>query len=189
MLKAMQVCCKNKSFSRCVCTTWSFHHSPSDTYSFLVICSKCSSPLLQADTHTQHSDHNSRLNQIMILQRLCNQDHSVQVCPKHTMHFMKALLIHPSVLVGHGSQPCAWVLHLSSRSMCMLLQGLRWSSFPVDSHQFPKLRLKFRQNLISLAGGMTRLPITDPKARPSHNSPVHMLLLPLLIDCACHCFL
>lgn len=33
----------------------------------------------------------------------------------------------------------------------------------MHSHQFPKLRLKFKQNLISLAGGMTRLPVTDPK--------------------------
>ncbi len=48
------------------------------------------------------------------------------------------------------------------------LQGMRWSSFPVDSHQFPKLRLKFKQNLISLAGGMTRLPVTDPKVRATH---------------------
>ncbi len=48
------------------------------------------------------------------------------------------------------------------------LQGMRWSSFPVDSHQFPKLRLKFKQNLISLAGGMTRLPVTDPKVRTAH---------------------
>ena len=55
------------------------------------------------------------------------------------------------------------------------LQGLGWSSFPVDSHQFPKLRLKFKQNLISLAGGMTRLPVTDPKAGPYQPSP-HMLL-------------
>ena len=48
------------------------------------------------------------------------------------------------------------------------LQGLKWSSFPVDNHQFPKLRLKFKQNLISLAGGMTRLPVTDAKVRIAH---------------------
>ena len=51
----------------------------------------------------------------------------------------------------------------SKAAVCV--QGLRWSSFPVDSHQFPKLRLKFKQNLISLAGGMTRLPVTDAKVR------------------------
>ena len=49
----------------------------------------------------------------------------------------------------------------SKAAVCV--QGLKWSSFPVDGHQFPKLRLKFKQNLISLAGGMTRLPITDAK--------------------------
>ena len=48
------------------------------------------------------------------------------------------------------------------------MQDMRWSSFPVDSHHFPKLRLKFKQNLISLAGGMTRLPVTDPKVRTAH---------------------
>lgn len=52
-----------------------------------------------------------------------------------------------------------------------LFKGLRWSSFPVDSHQFPKLRLKFKQNLISLAGGMTRLPVTNPKARATPLAP------------------
>ncbi|DBA74585.1 TPA: hypothetical protein ACH3X2_009457 [Trebouxia sp. C0005] len=52
-----------------------------------------------------------------------------------------------------------------------LFKGMRWSSFPVDSHQFPKLRLKFKQNLISLAGGMTRLPVTDPKARAIPLAP------------------
>ncbi|KAL3137311.1 hypothetical protein ABBQ32_006851 [Trebouxia sp. C0010 RCD-2024] len=50
-------------------------------------------------------------------------------------------------------------------------KGLRWSSFPVHSHQFPKLRLKFKQNLISLAGGMTRLPVTDPTARAASLAP------------------
>ena len=43
------------------------------------------------------------------------------------------------------------------------LQGLQWSSDPVDSHQFPKLRLKFKPNLVQLSGGMTSLPITDPQ--------------------------
>ena len=48
------------------------------------------------------------------------------------------------------------------------LQGMRWSSFPVDSPQFPNLSLKFKQTLIPLAGGMTRLPVTDPKVRTAH---------------------
>ena len=43
------------------------------------------------------------------------------------------------------------------------LQGLRWNSEPVDSHQFPKLRLKFKPNLVQLSGGMASLPITDPQ--------------------------
>eukprot|EP00891_Asterochloris_glomerata_P000295 jgi/Astpho2/295/e_gw1.00010.86.1_t len=42
-------------------------------------------------------------------------------------------------------------------------QGLRWNSEAVDSHQFPKLRLKFKPNLVQLSGGMTSLPITDPE--------------------------
>ena len=42
-------------------------------------------------------------------------------------------------------------------------QGLRWSTQDVEGHQFPKLRLKFRPNLVSLAGGMTALPVTDPQ--------------------------
>lgn len=67
------------------------------------------------------------------------------------------------------------------------MQGLRWSSFPVDAHQFPKLRLKFKQNLISLAGGMTRLPVTDPKVSsftPFHavRSDTHCLLSIDVID-------
>ena len=48
----------------------------------------------------------------------------------------------------------------------------------MDSHQFPKLRLKFKQNLISLAGGMTRLPVTDAKVRPEYllqQSAVYVL--------------
>jgi len=52
-------------------------------------------------------------------------------------------------------------LHSSGRPA----QGLRWSSQPVDWHQFPRLRLKFRPNLVSLAGGMTGLPVTDPEVR------------------------
>ena len=44
-------------------------------------------------------------------------------------------------------------------------QGLRWSTQDADGHQFPKLRLQFKPNLVSLAGGMTSLPVTDPQAR------------------------
>jgi hypothetical protein len=40
-------------------------------------------------------------------------------------------------------------------------QGLRFSLWPASTHMFPKLRLKYKPNLISLAGGMTSLPITE----------------------------
>jgi hypothetical protein len=36
---------------------------------------------------------------------------------------------------------------------------------------FPKLRLKYRPNLISLAGGMQHLPITDPAMRARKVAP------------------
>jgi hypothetical protein len=44
-------------------------------------------------------------------------------------------------------------------------------------HQYPRLRLKYRPNLISLAGGMQALPITDPSARaiPTQVSAVPLL--------------
>lgn len=33
-------------------------------------------------------------------------------------------------------------------------QGLFYTVWPVEDHMYPKLRLKYRPNLISLAGGM-----------------------------------
>jgi hypothetical protein len=39
-------------------------------------------------------------------------------------------------------------------------KGLTWREYPVPKHMFPKLRLKFRPNLISLQGGMEDLPVT-----------------------------
>jgi rhodanese-related sulfurtransferase len=44
-------------------------------------------------------------------------------------------------------------------------QGLRYSVDAVDEHMFPKLRLKYRPNLISLAGGMQALPVTQAEHR------------------------
>jgi hypothetical protein len=41
-------------------------------------------------------------------------------------------------------------------------RGMRFSLWPASEHMFPKLRLKCKPNLISLAGGMTTLPITEP---------------------------
>ena len=46
-----------------------------------------------------------------------------------------------------------------------LFEGLRYSVYPADGHMFPKLRIKYRPNLISLAGGMATIPVTDPSAR------------------------
>ena len=63
-------------------------------------------------------------------------------------------------------------LHSSLHSSGRPAQGLRWSSQPVDGHQFPRLRLKFRPNLVSLAGGMTGLPVTDPEVRCWRAEPV-----------------
>lgn len=49
--------------------------------------------------------------------------------------------------------------------------GLHYITDPVEEHQFPKLRLKHRPNLISLAGGMEHLPITQPQARAEKVPP------------------
>ncbi|KAK9845288.1 hypothetical protein WJX81_002464 [Elliptochloris bilobata] len=50
-------------------------------------------------------------------------------------------------------------------------EGLRWSSQDVDGHQFPRMRLQFKPNLVSLAGGMTSLPVTEPQARATPLAP------------------
>lgn len=39
-------------------------------------------------------------------------------------------------------------------------KGVIWREYPVKKQMFPKLRLKFRPNLISLRGGMEGLPVT-----------------------------
>ncbi|EFN58640.1 hypothetical protein CHLNCDRAFT_10350, partial [Chlorella variabilis] len=52
-----------------------------------------------------------------------------------------------------------------------LFKGLLYTVWPVEGHQYPKLRLKYRPNLISLAGGMQALPITDPAARAIPTPP------------------
>jgi predicted sulfurtransferase len=49
--------------------------------------------------------------------------------------------------------------------------GLKYSVDPVDTHMFPKLRLQYKPNLISLAGGMAGIPVTDPEARATKVSP------------------
>ncbi|KAG2497051.1 hypothetical protein HYH03_005050 [Edaphochlamys debaryana] len=51
-------------------------------------------------------------------------------------------------------------------------QGLRYTVWPSpEGHAFPKLRLKYKPSLISLAGGMEALPITDPAARATPLEP------------------
>ena len=42
-------------------------------------------------------------------------------------------------------------------------QGLHWTAEDIQGHQFPKLRLKVRPNLVQLAGGTQQLPICDPE--------------------------
>lgn len=43
------------------------------------------------------------------------------------------------------------------------MQGLKWTSAPADGHQFPRLRLRVKNNLVQLSGGTQRLPITSPE--------------------------
>jgi predicted sulfurtransferase len=52
-----------------------------------------------------------------------------------------------------------------------LFAGLRYSVWPAEEHAFPRLRLKYRPNLISLAGGMGSLPLTQPQARAREVPP------------------
>lgn len=40
-----------------------------------------------------------------------------------------------------------------------------------DGHQYPKMRVQYKPNLISLAGGMSGLPVTDPAARATPLKP------------------
>ncbi len=43
--------------------------------------------------------------------------------------------------------------------------------WPAVGPMFPKLRLKYKPNLISLAGGMERLPVTEPGSRAKPLEP------------------
>ena len=49
--------------------------------------------------------------------------------------------------------------------------GLKYSVEQVAGHMFPKLRLQYKPNLISLAGGMAGIPVTDPSSRATKVSP------------------
>lgn len=51
-------------------------------------------------------------------------------------------------------------------------QGLRFTVWPSPTgHAYPKLRLKYKPNLISMAGGCERMPVTDPSARATPLEP------------------
>jgi len=39
-------------------------------------------------------------------------------------------------------------------------RGVTWRAYPAARNMFPRLRLKYRPNLISLQGGMADLPVT-----------------------------
>eukprot|EP01025_Chloroclados_australasicus_P051584 TRINITY_DN6010_c0_g1_i1.p1 TRINITY_DN6010_c0_g1~~TRINITY_DN6010_c0_g1_i1.p1 ORF type:complete len:493 (+),score=12.11 TRINITY_DN6010_c0_g1_i1:90-1568(+) len=51
-------------------------------------------------------------------------------------------------------------------------QGMMYQVFAASDYSFPKLRLQYKPNLISLMGGMKRLPLTNPTRRASHITPV-----------------
>ena len=70
----------------------------------------------------------------------------------------------------------------------LLFQGLFYTVWPAEEHMYPKLRLKYRPNLISLAGGMQGLPITDPEARAIKTPVRHRCVCSVLLRvCACDC--
>jgi hypothetical protein len=59
-----------------------------------------------------------------------------------------------SGLRAHAEAYAAWV---AARPF---FESMTWRTYPVHGHMFPRLKLKFRENLISLHGGMTSLPVT-----------------------------
>jgi predicted sulfurtransferase len=73
---------------------------------------------------------------------------------------------------GARADALAFVEWLRSESpAAAALAGLRFSLEPADGHVHPRLRLKFRPNLVSLAGGMGDLPVADPAARATPLAP------------------
>lgn len=55
--------------------------------------------------------------------------------------------------------------------MYCLPTGLFHTLWPANAPMFPKLRLKLKPNLISLAGGMSVLPCTDAAMRATPLQP------------------
>ena len=51
------------------------------------------------------------------------------------------------------------------------MQGVYYTLWPAPGHVHPKLRLKEKPGLISLAGGVEGLPVTDPAARATPLGP------------------
>ena len=54
-----------------------------------------------------------------------------------------------------------------------LFEGVRYDvkMDAADGHQYPRMRIQYKPNLISLAGGMSSLPVTDPSARATPLAP------------------
>ncbi|GAB4820885.1 hypothetical protein N2152v2_007931 [Parachlorella kessleri] len=53
-----------------------------------------------------------------------------------------------------------------------LFQGIRFNGpDAVDGHMYPRLRLQYKPNLISMAGGMKGVPVTEPTARAEPVPP------------------
>ncbi|GIL89844.1 hypothetical protein Vretimale_19276 [Volvox reticuliferus] len=67
--------------------------------------------------------------------------------------------------VEHATAYAEWVKQQPG------FQDLRYTVWPAEGHAFPKLRLKHKPSLISLAGGMEAMPITDPAARATPLEP------------------
>jgi len=51
-------------------------------------------------------------------------------------------------------------------------KGCSWSVFPVKDHQFPRLALRFKPNLVSFEGGTQHLPLTDSTQRATKIKPL-----------------
>lgn len=60
--------------------------------------------------------------------------------------------------------------------------GLQWRSYEVSKNMFPKLRCKFKPNLISLQGGMEHLPVVGASMLPSRNT--HFCAMTLYVQAA-----
>lgn len=77
-------------------------------------------------------------------------------------------LCHPANLLHYP--------HVPHRFWCFafipfVAQGIRYSCDPAEDHLYPRLRLQYKPNLISMAGGMKGVPVTDPDARAEPVSP------------------